>query len=93
MSGQAAAPAKPQAARSGAVVVRLLHKIKAIEHTLRYCERGLCRPCDVAVVAFIANNMDNATGECTRKYSTIASGCGMGRSTVAEASSGSARPA
>ena len=67
---------------SGPVVVRLLQKMQTIEHALQCCELGQCKPADVAVVAYLASHMDNETGECVRKYQTIAKGCGMGRSAL-----------
>ena len=79
-----------------AASVRLLAKMTAIQEARKTCtetvlreqangeltEEPKCLPQDVAVVAYIVDTIDRATGECIRHYATIGKGCGMSRSAV-----------
>ena len=69
----------------GAVVVRLLHKAVAMDAALRLVEAGDLQPQDMAVLWYIASNLDRQTGEAIRRYQTIAKGCGMSRATAVRA--------
>ena len=66
----------------GPVVIRLLQKALAMDHALKLCVAGELKPDDMAVLWFIATNMDNQTGETVRIYGTFAARCGMSRSSI-----------
>ncbi len=69
----------------GGVVVHVIHKLRAIQQAQRLCKTKECRPCDVAVLAYLTDSMDNKTGIARRCVRQIAQQCGMGRSTVIDA--------
>jgi DNA-binding transcriptional ArsR family regulator len=73
------------AAKSEAVVVRLVHKAVAMDAALRLVEAGELQPQDMAVLWYIASSLDRQTGEAIRRYQTIAEGCGMSRASAVRA--------
>ncbi len=85
MSAQTARSADRETPQSGTIVVRLLHKAVAMDAALRLVEAGDLQPQDMAVLWYIASNLDRQTGEAIRRYQTIADGCGMSRATAVRA--------